>query len=67
MSLRYEQYAALRASRALLGRLLDPKATPRVPRAVRLEARACLRHFPPLDDKGQPYWSADGFTEDREP
>lgn len=61
MSLLYEQYAALRRTRRLLVSLLDPRQTPRVPRAVRREAHACLRHFPFLFEDGEPMWSKSPF------
>lgn len=43
-----EEVLALLHARAFLFDLLDPRATPRVPRPVRERARACLRHFPLL-------------------
>lgn len=36
-----------------LGRLLYPHLTPRVPKAVREEARALLRHYPTVYDMGR--------------
>lgn len=43
-----EEVLALMHARAFLFDLLDSRATPRVPRAVRERARACLRHYPLL-------------------
>ena len=41
-----ERYRALKWAEQLLQDLLDPKRTPRVPRTVRQQARAVLRHYP---------------------
>jgi len=38
--------AALLETRGFLARLSDPAQTPRVPHALRREARALLRHYP---------------------
>lgn len=46
MTLPDERTRALINTRDFLRRLLDPKLTPKVPRAVRDEAYRCLRHFP---------------------
>ena len=59
MSLRYEQYSSMRRTRSFLCALLDPRQTPRVPRAVRKEASDCLHHFPFLYENGEPMWSKD--------
>ena len=67
MSLRYEQYSALRRSRDYLRSMLDPKQTPKLPRKYRTMAYRCLRHFPCLHDSGQPMWSKDPFTKDVKP
>lgn len=66
MSLRREQYAALRQARDFLRSLLDPKAT-RVPKSVRQEASRCLHHYPFLEDSGKPVWSRDEFGPDEVP
>jgi hypothetical protein len=42
-----ESIHALQATRQFLRDLLDPKATPKVPGAVRDRASCCLKHFPP--------------------
>ena len=41
-----QQVAAVVATRDFLLRLIDTKETPRIPREVRREARALLRHYP---------------------
>jgi hypothetical protein len=46
MTLPDERYNALLRSRDFLRDLLDPKKTPRVPKAVRTQAYYCLKHFP---------------------
>jgi hypothetical protein len=62
MSLRYEQYRALKQTREFLGEILSG---PRMPmKVLRERAGRCLHHFPGLYDSGQPMWSRDDFTED---
>ena len=46
MTLPHERVRALHAARRLLFELLDPKATPRVPRDVRRYASRVLKHYP---------------------
>lgn len=46
MTLPYEQNLAVHNTREFLLSLLNPQRTPRVPRAIRLEARALLKHYP---------------------
>ena len=46
MTLPCERFRAVMSARKFLYALLDPKQTPRTPRAVRQEARRVLRHFP---------------------
>ncbi len=46
MTLPDERYRAVRATREFLVDLLDPKKTPKVPRAIRDRAGRCLRHYP---------------------
>lgn len=48
MSTRLEEINALVLARKFLLDLLDPKKTPRVPKYVREEARARLKHYPLL-------------------
>ena len=50
MTLPRERFAAISKTRHFLGALLDPKRTPEVPKAIRDQARRCLKHYPtPLD------------------
>lgn len=46
MTLPNERYRSLQQAREFLRSLLDPKQTPRVPKAVRREAYRALRHYP---------------------
>ena len=46
MTLPHERVRAIHAARRLLFDLLDPKATPRVPREVRRYASRVLKHYP---------------------
>ena len=64
MSLRYEQYNALRKSRDFLRSLLSPETRPKTVKELREKAHRCLRHFPPLHESGQPLWSLDDLTAD---
>lgn len=64
MSLRYEQYHALKRTREFLRSLLTPDTRPKTVKELREKASRCLRHFPPLCESGQPIWSQDPFTED---
>ena len=50
MTLPDERYRAIDRTRRLLLNLLNPEHTPRVPKLIRDEARACLRHFPTTFD-----------------
>ncbi len=45
-----QQVSAVVATRDFLLRLINTKETPRIPREVRREARALLRHFPIADE-----------------
>lgn len=42
-----QEVSAVIEARAFLARVCDPRQTPRVSRAVRSEARALLRRYPP--------------------
>lgn len=42
-----DQIRSLVGARDFIRRLTDTKETPRIPREVRREARAILRHYPP--------------------
>lgn len=46
MTLPDERIRAIKNTREFLRRLLDPKATPKVPKSIRTEAYWCLRHYP---------------------
>jgi hypothetical protein len=46
MTLPNERYRAIKNARDFLRSLLDPKQTPKVPRAIRREAYYALKHFP---------------------
>ena len=60
MSLRYEQYNALKLSKEFLTVLLrHPK------KEIRDKAYNCLRHFPRLEESGKPQFSKDEFTPDK--
>lgn len=41
-----ERKYAIDNTRIFLYNLMDPKKTPRVPKAIRLEAYRCLKHYP---------------------
>jgi hypothetical protein len=61
MSLRYEQYRALKRSRDLLCDLLEPRCRPKTVKELRLRVLSALRHFPFLHANGEPMWSQDDF------
>ena len=65
MSLRYEQYNSLKVTRDFLRKLLTVDEYPKTKREMREWAYMCLRHYPYLDEQGQPFWSRDEITEDR--
>ena len=46
MTLPDERYRALLEAKKFLYELVDPKKTPRVPKNIRRQAYAVLRHFP---------------------
>ena len=46
MTLPDERYRALKWAETFLQDLLDPSQTPRVPKSIRGQARAVLRHYP---------------------
>lgn len=46
MTLPRERKNAVDRTRDFLKDLLDPKATPRVPRYIREQAYRCLKHYP---------------------
>ncbi len=46
MTVPFERLSAVNRTRQFLIDLMDPKATPRVPKDIRQQARALLRHYP---------------------
>jgi len=46
MTLPDERFRSVHYTREFLRDLLDPKKTPKVPKAIRQQASRCLRHFP---------------------
>jgi hypothetical protein len=67
MSLRSEQYRALRRTRAFLYDLLDPRKRPRTVAEMCQRVRSCTKHFPHLNEHGKPHFSKDGFGPDEPP
>lgn len=41
-----ERFQAIHNARSFMYRLMNPKVTPKVPKKIREEARAMLKHFP---------------------
>jgi hypothetical protein len=62
VSLRYEQYTALRRTRQFLRDLLHPSTRPKTVKDLRARASSCLRHYPFLEESGKPMFSQDDFT-----
>ncbi len=46
MTLPDERYRAVQNTRRFLQDLMDPKKTPKIPRTIREQAYAMLRHYP---------------------
>jgi hypothetical protein len=67
MSLRREQYWALKKTQDFLCDLLFTNSRPKTVKELKHRASACLRHFPFLDDDGKPMFSRDGFGPDEPP
>ena len=61
MSLRFEQRNALLKAWQLLRDLLHPSTRPKTVKELRQRASCALRHFPFLDERGEPMWSQDDF------
>ena len=59
MSLRHEQRRALLKARDLLRDLLHPSTRPKTVKELRERASCALRHYPLLDERGEPMWSDD--------
>lgn len=57
MSLKHEQYEALRRTRELLFDLTNPKRRPKTQAEMRDRVSRCMRHFPPLMEDGEPIFS----------
>jgi hypothetical protein len=41
-----ERFQAIQNARSFMYKLMNPKVTPKVPKKIREEARAMLKHFP---------------------
>jgi hypothetical protein len=61
MSLKHEQRRALLKARDLLRDLLYPSTRPKTVKELRERASCALRHYPFLDERGEPMWSQDDF------
>jgi hypothetical protein len=64
VSLRREQYNALKKAQGFLRDLLSTETRPKKVSELRDRAYSCLRHFPFLDDDGKPIFSEDDFGPD---
>ena len=62
MSLRYEQYNALRMTRDFLRDILSKECYPANKTFMRTRASDCLKHFPMIID-GRPVFSQDEFSD----
>lgn len=60
MSIKIEQYQALKNTRNFLRELLTPER-PKTARELKEKATRCLRHFPFLKETGEPIFSKDEF------
>jgi hypothetical protein len=67
VSLRREQYWALRKTQDFLRDLLFTETRPKKVSELKERAYRCLKHFPFLDDDGRPMFSRDGFGPDELP
>lgn len=65
MTLPDERYRAIQRAELLLRQLCDPSITPRVPKYVRREAAAVLRHYPGAWDLKQLADSAPHVVQER--
>lgn len=50
MTLPFERTRSVLETQKFLRRLIDPKVTPGLPKYIREDARALLRHYPTLHD-----------------
>jgi hypothetical protein len=64
MSLRYEQYNALKITKQFLVDLLFSDTRPKNITELKRRASNCLRHYPFLSDTGKPLFSQDDLTDD---
>jgi hypothetical protein len=64
MSLRHEQYHALKKTQTFLRDLLFTDTRPKKASELKARAHSCLRHYPFLDDDGKPMFSKDDFGPD---
>jgi hypothetical protein len=62
MSLKYEQYRALKYTQELLFDLIHAKSRPKNVTELKERVRRCLRHFPPLTEHGEPMFSNDNIN-----
>lgn len=65
MTLPYERRFAITNARQFLRDLLDPKATPRVPRSLRKRAWRLLKHYPSefdMDDVQAAFGKVDEYA-----
>ena len=67
MSLRREQYWALKKTQAFLRDLLFTDTRPKKVSELKDRAYRCLKHFPHLDNDGKPIFSKDDFGHDELP
>jgi hypothetical protein len=61
MSLKFEQCYALYKTQNFLRSLLHSDTRPKTVKELKARAYSCLRHFPFLDERGEPIFSRDGF------
>lgn len=62
MSLRYEQYNAIKLTKILLYDLLDTQNRPRRVHELKQRVYKCLRHYPILTERGEPIFSKDNLS-----
>ena len=67
MTLPDERYRAVLAAERFLADLLDSRKTPRVPAAIRAQARAVLRHYPSKFDMDRAATAAAHIFQTRDP
>ena len=67
MSLRREQYWALKKTRQFLSDMLFPQTRPKTIKELKQRVFSCTRHFPSLDEHGRPYFSKDEWGPDEPP